>query len=665
MSILKFTEDFIRDREKGGDSIGPSKVWLRILSTQLKLNGYGLVKPDKQIDFSDPYHPKKIPVDFDQPDKLFYKYDGYGQLKRFFDDNFEYDKNSRVKVFFGTARDIPKKHKDEIHIMFTMFECDLIPEAWVTKFNHFDAIITPSEFSRQAFVRSGVTIPIYRVPLFSKYFNIVAPSPHPFTFGHENAFITGGQKGWDLVIEAFEQLFNDFPDNQVRLLLKARKSHLWASDHAWMERCEKNPKIKIILDDYTDWKMVTSFYGKLNCFVYPSRGEGFGLPPLQAIGHGIPTILTNGHSHAEFVDLGIPVGVIGKATPYYVGRVNDSVRGSWVEPSLDDVKRLMLDVYQNYSKRKEEAVSRVPEAKYRYSSEMFVTNLINAVNEIKQEKGLTSKSLPVKSNAKSILWVNDYIGYGGAEMTNDTLIKACPYPIKFVLSKNFRPEMAKGRLVILNGIYQLERGYLEHVINSCDYMYFDHDYGFCERRDSRHTTHTSQSKCDCVGRRAAIQRLHDNAKLSILMSPMHLAEQSQFVSFKNTFICPSAIDVYKIKNTSKKRHHNDVVFLTKSPHKGSLAALRQCVGDVYCIHAGTEYTRVINMMKDSKTFVYTPEWVEPCGRIVMEAVLAGCKVVTNGRVGATSFENWNDPVKLRKMLKQVPGKFWKKVGEYL
>jgi glycosyltransferase involved in cell wall biosynthesis len=47
----------------------------------------------------------------------------------------------------------------------------------------------------------------------------------------------------------------------------------------------------------------------------------------------------------------------------------------------------------------------------------------------------------------------------------------------------------------------------------------------------------------------------------------------------------------------------------------------------------------------ARTFAHLPQWHEPMGRTVIEAALCGCEVITNERVGATSFprSEWTDP----------------------
>lgn len=50
------------------------------------------------------------------------------------------------------------------------------------------------------------------------------------------------------------------------------------------------------------------------------------------------------------------------------------------------------------------------------------------------------------------------------------------------------------------------------------------------------------------------------------------------------------------------------------------------------------YEKVPEYMSRAKHFVFLPRWPEPQGRVVIEAALCGCRLITNENVGATSFD---------------------------
>ena len=67
-------------------------------------------------------------------------------------------------------------------------------------------------------------------------------------------------------------------------------------------------------------------------------------------------------------------------------------------------------------------------------------------------------------------------------------------------------------------------------------------------------------------------------------------------------------------------------------------------------------TQVAQTLWDFETFVFLPSAVEPFGRTVAEAHFAGCKIVTNGLVGAREFIE-SDPNAIRDSAER----FWKVV----
>jgi glycosyltransferase involved in cell wall biosynthesis len=58
----------------------------------------------------------------------------------------------------------------------------------------------------------------------------------------------------------------------------------------------------------------------------------------------------------------------------------------------------------------------------------------------------------------------------------------------------------------------------------------------------------------------------------------------------------------------------------------------------------------------ARTFAHLPAWVEPMGLGVSEAALCGCEIVTNDRVGVTTYpdEDWRDP----SVVRGNPDRFW-------
>ena len=100
---------------------------------------------------------------------------------------------------------------------------------------------------------------------------------------------------------------------------------------------------------------------------------------------GIPTILTDAHSHTEFSNYGIPIGTRGKCKTFYVGRVWHRGIGEWFEPNYDELEERMWDIYHNYNVYKQHALDNVAEIREKFSWDKVVDNFIEVMEQIKKD----------------------------------------------------------------------------------------------------------------------------------------------------------------------------------------------------------------------------------------------------------------------------------------
>lgn len=319
----------------------------------------------------------KLHVNSDYFDFFSYPLDGYGRLNRFLKDNLLFLKGNKKLLYCGTPTILgieKNKSHNKNKIIITMFESDRLPVDWVNVINRFaHAVFVPSSFCLEVFEKSGVTVPTYKLPLFYIHKDYTLQEHEKFTFGHQNSLIMGHQKGDDVLLDAYLDKFRDNPD--TLLILKGRKHHYQALDHKFIKRAQRYSNVKVIIEDYTDDEVYSKFYSQLDCFVFPSRGEGFGIPPLEAMGLGIPTITTDGHSIKDYVEYAIPVKTKGYCKSYYVGRTADSKNNRWQQIDRKDLGDKMLNVYNDYKHYKQQAEKNVSKLRELYSPKVFVNNL--------------------------------------------------------------------------------------------------------------------------------------------------------------------------------------------------------------------------------------------------------------------------------------------------
>lgn len=175
--------------------------------------------------------------------------------------------------------------------LFTMTEGGSVPDKWLhyIRPHGFERIVTPSEHNAELFRNCGLDLPVSvchggtnpdEFPLIERDYK----PGHPYTF--LVLADRGGRKGWDEALIAFYKAFGspeDTPD--VRLLIKAVEGDKVLSKLAVAENLDT--RLAVWAEDVPNMRDV---YAQADCFVIPSRSEGWGMPHREAAMCGLPVI---------------------------------------------------------------------------------------------------------------------------------------------------------------------------------------------------------------------------------------------------------------------------------------------------------------------------------------------------------------------------------------
>ncbi|HPD18841.1 MAG TPA: glycosyltransferase family 4 protein, partial [Candidatus Goldiibacteriota bacterium] len=104
-----------------------------------------------------------------------------------------------------------------------------------------------------------------------------------------------------------------------------------------LSKIPMSKNIKIITEEYDEGQMA-ELMRNADCFVLPSRAEGFGMIYLEAIACGIPVIATNWGGHCDFLNEQNSLLVKCKMTK--AGEIqydNAGGDGFMAEPDRDDL----------------------------------------------------------------------------------------------------------------------------------------------------------------------------------------------------------------------------------------------------------------------------------------------------------------------------------------
>ncbi|MCD4670880.1 MAG: glycosyltransferase family 4 protein [Actinomycetia bacterium] len=107
------------------------------------------------------------------------------------------------------------------------------------------------------------------------------------------------RKDFMTLIKAFNLARENYPNFKHKLAIAGRTG--WKSEATYSERDGSPYKDDIIFTGRTTDRELIQLYNQADAFVYTSLFEGFGFPPLEAMGCGLPIICSNSSSMKEVV----------------------------------------------------------------------------------------------------------------------------------------------------------------------------------------------------------------------------------------------------------------------------------------------------------------------------------------------------------------------------
>lgn len=254
-------------------------------------------------------------------------------------------------LWYSSAPSLFKKvPNSKIKIAYSMLESTCIPPEWVAILNsNFDAVVVPDHFLVDVYADSGVTIPIFELPL-GMYLDDFLQRPkrqrpsYPFVFG--TTVSCDERKNYTLMIQSFAEEFGNAEG--VVLKLNSRQG----SSGYYRELIESLGVSNVIFThEVLNKEQYVEFMDSFDCFINISKGEGFSLCPREALALGIPCVLTGNSSQITICDSGLVRAVpstILEPTNYW-GMFGGQQVGFFSTCDKEDVKVALRDVYANYS----------------------------------------------------------------------------------------------------------------------------------------------------------------------------------------------------------------------------------------------------------------------------------------------------------------------------
>ena len=240
-------------------------------------------------------------------------------------------------------------------------------------------------------------------------------------------------------------------------------------------------------------------------------------------------------------------------------------------------------------------------------------------------------------------FIEDHIG--GAELTSEALIHSTPNPDKVgkikcsELNRDIIDQHRDAHWVVLN-FTQLSQDLKFHLIKNVEYSIVEYDYKFCNYRSLELCRMQTSKECDCV----------DHRENKINLAFYGYAQKIWFMSDiqKNIFL-EKVRTIKKEKTETLKGFNNCVKYATTNNLKHEIIT-------------NLPYHELLIKLSTSRGLIFLPDGADTCPRLVMEAQMLGCEVITNENVQHKD-EQWaKSALSCREHMKTRVSTFWNFYG---
>lgn len=280
--------------------------------------------------------------------------------------------------------------------MTAAVESDKCNPKWVDACNAMNLVIVPSAHAKENLTsHGGVTTPIVVIPeAFSDACALpVSQLPTLPTFSTPFNFLVFGQitgnnphndrKNTFFTLKWLFEAFKDDPE--VGIVIKTnsgRNTLIDCNSTTGMlkqviaeARPGKGPRVHLLHGDMSDKEVAALYHHpQIKSLVALTRGEGYGLPILEAAASGLPVIATNWSGHLDFMNQGKFISIYYQLGEVHQSRIDGNIfmPGSrWAYPSEQDFKKRVQKFKSSSSTPKEWATELGKKLQTMYSFEQI------------------------------------------------------------------------------------------------------------------------------------------------------------------------------------------------------------------------------------------------------------------------------------------------------
>ena len=287
-------------------------------------------------------------------------------------------------------------------------ETDKCNPAWVDAVNKMSAVIVPSTHVKNTLISSGnVTTPIYVIGEW--FFPEILTHKEPLELNLSTKFnflivsqMTSQNSAEDRknIFDTIKWMLEVFKDDKdVGIILKTNFGRGTKIDRKFTQDTVEKfinqhrkgafPKIHLLHGTMSSEEIARLYrHPSIKCYVNLTRGEGFGLPILEAAVAELPVIATNWSAHLDFMKLGKFIAIDYTLIDIPAAKIDNNIfvaNTKWAQPLEVDFKKRLQKFRSSYDMPKQWALELSKKCIDQFSREsiMMQYNDLITVLEIK------------------------------------------------------------------------------------------------------------------------------------------------------------------------------------------------------------------------------------------------------------------------------------------
>jgi glycosyltransferase involved in cell wall biosynthesis/SAM-dependent methyltransferase len=291
------------------------------------------------------------------------------------------------------------------------WETSEFPSRFMDAFEHVDEVWVGSRFVAETLEALSPPVPITHVPIPVSF-----PEPPPLQPGEHgwpDAFTF--LYSWDYcsvfarknplaAVEAYRAAFDE--RDGAALVLKCINTGFDPVGHRKVEQAIAERADVVLIDDYLDPGEKDRLMRSCDCYVSPHRSEGLGLTVAEAMFHGRPVIATGYSGTTDFMTPENSYAVPYRLVPIGHGADPYPPDGTWAEPDVAEVARLMRRVFEQPEEAARRGAQAAHDMRTRFSAEAAGTVMRSRLDHVLGRLGAPDASAAAaagRSELRSLL----------------------------------------------------------------------------------------------------------------------------------------------------------------------------------------------------------------------------------------------------------------------